>query len=230
MFLILSFIYSFIIYHIYHRHFLLVTNRVSSSTLCPPLIGVDPPGSSGVVGGGGLYTLGHQRASHEFIPSHSMDDLEVVGMRRLTGQQEQQQQQQQQDRNSSANTSGDFEWDFGDEGTTAAGRRLDHLLSHRYASLDRRRRMRIESGSGKVSSGAVTAVEGSEGSVDVIDGSSIGPRFGARGLRNMSSSSSNHSSCNYSEAELTLLPNQTYPEYPDFSAVTYNELNASRST
>lgn len=77
-------------------------------------------------------------------------------------------------------------------------------------------------------------MDGTEVSVDVIDGSSIGPRFGGRGLRNMSSSSSthsNHSSCNYNEAELTLLPNQTYPEYPDFGGgVTFNELNASRST
>ena len=190
-----------------------------------------------------MYALSHPRASHEFLPSHSMDDLEVIGMRRLTGQQEQQQQQQQQqqqlqqqDRNSSANTSGDFEWDFGDEGTTAAGRRLDHLLSHRYASLDRRRRMMMEAGSNKTGGGlgvVVAALEASEPSVDVIDGSSIGPRYGSRGLRNMSSSSSNHSnhsSCNYNETELTLLPNQTYPEYPDFGGVTYNELNASRST
>ena len=94
----------------------------------------------------------------------------------------------------------------------------------------------MEAGSNKTGGGlgvVVAALEASEPSVDVIDGSSIGPRYGSRGLRNMSSSSSNHSnhsSCNYNETELTLLPNQTYPEYPDFGGVTYNELNASRST
>lgn len=53
--------------------------------------------------------------------------------------------------------------------------------------------------------------------VDVIDGSSIGPRFGGRGLRKMSSSSSTQSANIVNEPELTLLPSQTYPEFPDFA-------------
>ena len=62
--------------------------------------------------------------------------------------------------------------------------------------------------------------------VDVIDGSSIGPRFGGRGLRKASSSS--NQSSGYNEPELTLLPNQTYPDYPDFGA-SFRERSGSGS-
>merc|ERR1712071_314842 len=194
------------------------SNRISSSTLCPPLIGVDSSAA------GGLYNIARQRASHEF-PVHSTDDLEVIGMRRLTGR-------PAEEPNQTPNTSGDFEWDFGEEISTVT-RRLDHLVNHRFGSLDRRRRMMESSEPVKNTLSKTAAVEGSRSvdevdaacpslslpvSVDVIDGSSIGPRFGHRTLRHLSSSSSNHSnnsSSNYNETNFgTLLPNQTTPTIP----------------
>lgn len=57
--------------------------------------------------------------------------------------------------------------------------------------------------------------------VDVIDGSSIGPRFGSRNARQVSSTATSSSN----ESDMTLLPNQTYPDYPDFGAA-YSEMNA----
>ena len=65
--------------------------------------------------------------------------------------------------------------------------------------------------------------------VDVIDGSSIGPRFGNRGMRKVSSSSSSNQSSNCNEPELTLLPSQTYPDYPDFGAPSNRDRNGSVS-
>ena len=112
------------------------------------------------------------------------------------------------------------------------------MTCYRFGSLDRRRRMMESSEPVKNTLSKTAAVEGSRSvdevdaacpslslpvSVDVIDGSSIGPRFGHRTLRHLSSSSSNHSnnsSSNYNETNFgTLLPNQTYPDYPDFGVL-----------
>ena len=212
-------------------------NRVPSAALCPPLIGVDS------TAGGGLYNIARQRASHDFPAHSSMDDLEVIGLRRLTGATEVEPQSVAPDQNT-PNTSADFEWDFGDE--NAPLRRLEHLVvsgshphhhqqqqqqhqhqqqhhqhqHHRFGSLDRRRRLMSESAS-KMALGSKSMDELDSSSptpvVDVIDGSSIGPRFGGRGLRPKLSHSSLGSN-GYNEADLTLLPNQTYPDYPDFGA------------
>lgn len=146
---------------------------------------------------------------------------------------------------SNPNSSADFEWDFGDqENATPATRRLDQLVHHRFGSLDRRRRfmnasMDADAGQRSVSSSNKIIYEGSRSmdeldgpsplTVDVIDGSSIGPRFGGRGLRKASSSSSNQSSSGYNEPELTLLPNQTYPDYPDFGCASLRERSGSTS-
>lgn len=178
-----------------------------------------------------------------------MDDLEVVGLRRLTGASSDHSDptprslitsaQHSPAQDSNPNTSADFEWDFGDENTPAT-RRLDQLVHHRFGSLDRRRRLMnasMDADAPKPSSNKVV-YEGSRSmdeldgpsplTVDVIDGSSIGPRFGGRSLRKASSSSSNQSS-GYNEPELTLLPNQTYPDYPDFGASFSRERSGSTS-
>ena len=101
-----------------------VTNRAPSSAICPPAVGADSSA------GGGLYNIARQRASHEF-PIHS-DDLEVIGLRRLTGADlERLSSPQSPPQDPTPNTSGDFEWDFGEENTPAT-RRLDHLVNHRW--------------------------------------------------------------------------------------------------
>lgn len=210
-----------------HHHNGMAANRVG----CPQLIGIDPSA------GGGLYNIARQRASHDFPTHASMDDLEVIGLRRLTGASSDHSDQTPRSlmtsaqhspaQDSNPNTSADFEWDFGDENAPAT-RRLDQLVHHRFGSLDRRRRLMNASMDADAKSCAKqVAYEGSRSmdeldgpsplTVDVIDGSSIGPRFGNRGMRKASSSSSNQSS-SYNEPELTLLPNQTYPDYPDFGA------------
>lgn len=230
---------------------------VPSSALCPPLVGVDS------TAGGGLYNIARQRASHDFPTHTSMDDLEVIGLRRLTGtggtggdhssgsgevstprgmmtsSQQHSPATTGRDSASNPNTSGDFEWDFGDEqhqSATPATRRLDHLVQqHQFSHADRRRRMmNMSMDADIVKSCAIQASralvpDGSRSmdeldgpshlTVDVIDGASIGPRFGGRGLRKASSTSSNQSS-NFNEPELTLLPNQTYPDFPDFASTT----------
>lgn len=204
----------------------MTNNRVGvpSTALHPPLVGVDPSA------GGGLYNIARQRASHDFPGHSSMDDLEVVGLRRLTGADHNMMTPARHSpaQESNPNTSTDFEWDFGDDSTPAT-RRLDQLVSqHRFGSLDRRRRLMNASvdadskpaGASRTvqdASRSLDELDGPSVTVDVIDGSSIGPRFGGRGLRKASSSSSNQSS-NFNEPELTLLPNQTYPDYPDFGA------------
>lgn len=208
----------------------------------PQMIGVDPSA------GGGLYNIARQRASHDFPVHASMDDLEVIGLRRLTGASSDHSDQTPRSlmtsaqhspaQDSNPNTSADFEWDFGDENTPAT-RRLDQLVHHRFGSLDRRRRLMnasMDADANKSTSNKVM-YEGSRSmdeldgpsplTVDVIDGSSIGPRFGSRVLRKASSSSSNQSS-GYNEPELTLLPNQTYPDYPDFGA-SFRERSGSTS-
>lgn len=220
----------------------MVSNRSSNAT---PSIGVDTPV------GGGLYNIARQRASHDF-PAHSMDDLEVIGLRRLTGVTNEHMEPPQrmmtsaqhspaQESLNNHNSSADFEWDFGEENTPAT-RRLDHLVRHRFGSLDRRRRMMnasMDAADVKSSCSKAVIQEGSRSmdeldgpsplTVDVIDGSSIGPRFGRHGLRKVSSSSSNQSS-NCNEPELTLLPSQTYPDYPDFGAPSrHQDRNGSAS-
>lgn len=164
-----------------------------------------------------------------------MDDLEVIGLRRLTSGEQKQPQQQHSPATPAGNTSADFEWDFGDESNnTPATRRLDHLVQqHQFTQADRRRRMMNMSMDADIvkscalQANRITLADASRSmdeldgpshlTVDVIDGSSIGPRFGGRGLRKASSSSSNQSS-NFAEPELTLLPSQTYPDFPDFGS------------
>ena len=108
-------------------------SRVCSPGLVPPpsIVAVDSPTLPGS-GGGGLYNITHQRTSHDF-PTYCVDDLEVIGLRRLTGSSD-------MDRSTTAqspaqeksNTSTDFEWDFGeDNNNSPAVRRLDHLVKHR---------------------------------------------------------------------------------------------------
>ena len=250
---------------------------VPTAALCPPLVGVDHSA------GGGLYNIARQRASHDFaIHGTSADDLEVIGLRRLTGAADHQTSAQHspattgRDSASNPNTSVDFEWDFGDEQkhqqqqhhhhhhhqmqqqqhATPATRRLDHLLvqqqqhdfSGNAAEVHRRRRlmnMSMDAGIAKSCAMASRTMvpEGSRSmdeldgpssssallTVDVIDGSTIGPRFGGRGLRKVTSNGSKPNA-NVNEPELTLLPSQTYPDFPDFAAgqTGRNSVSASR--
>jgi hypothetical protein len=64
--------------HLHQQHSNRSTPSTNATTMSSSMVGVDTPV------GGGLYNIARQRASHDF-PSHSMDDLEVVGLRRLTG-------------------------------------------------------------------------------------------------------------------------------------------------
>lgn len=104
---------------------------VPSTALCPPLVGVDSSA------GGGLYNIARQRASHDFPANTCTDDLEAVGLRRLTGANVAtdvhageapprglvvstsalhiQHQHSPAACNDSNNTSAEFEWDFGGE-------------------------------------------------------------------------------------------------------------------